>query len=195
MTRTGLPSVDEILRGPTGQLAVARHGRTASLAAVRAALDAARARLRDDGSLPERAMLAEAAARQALEFLARDEVPRLRPVFNLTGTVLHTNLGRAVLPEAAIAAAVAVMRSPAALEFDLATGGRGERDDAVRGLVAELTGAEDCCLVNNAAAAVFLMLNTLGAGREAIVSRGELIEIGGGVPHARHHGTGRGDPA
>lgn len=179
MAKTGLPSVDEVLRGPTGQLAVARHGRAATLAAVRVALDTARAKLRDDAALPDRATLAEGAGRLALEALARDEVPRLRPVFNLTGTVLHTNLGRAVLPEAAIAAAVAVMRQPAALEFDLATGGRGERDDAVRGLVQELTGAEDCCLVNNAAAAVFLMLNTLGAGREAVVSRGELIEIGG----------------
>ena len=179
MARTGLPSVDEVLRGPSGQLAVARHGRAATLAAVRVALDTARARLRDEAALPDRAAVAESAGRLALEALARDEVPRLRPVFNLTGTVLHTNLGRAVLPEAAIAAAVAVMRQPAALEFDLETGGRGERDDAVRGLVRELTGAEDCCLVNNAAAAVFLMLNTLGAGREVVVSRGELIEIGG----------------
>ena len=179
MARTGLPSVDEVLRGPSGRLAIARHGRTATLAAVRAALDTARTRLSDDAALADRATLAQSSARQALESLARDEVPRLRPVFNLTGTVLHTNLGRAVLPEAAVAAAVAVMRGPAALEFDLATGGRGERDDAVRGLVRELTGAQDCCLVNNAAAAVFLMLNTLGAGREVIVSRGELIEIGG----------------
>ena len=179
MAKTGLPSVDEVLRGPTGQLAVARHGRAATVSAVRVALDTARAKLRDDAALPDRANLANSAGRLALETLAREEVPRLRPVFNLTGTVLHTNLGRAVLPEAAIAAAVAVMRQPAALEFDLATGGRGERDDAVRGLVRELTGAEDCCLVNNAAAAVFLMLNTLGAGREVVVSRGELIEIGG----------------
>ena len=179
MAKTGLPSVDEVLRGPTGQLAVARHGRAATVSAVRVALDTARAKLRDDAALPDRANLANSAGRLALETLARNEVPRLRPVFNLTGTVLHTNLGRAVLPEAAIAAAVAVMRQPAALEFDLATGGRGERDDAVRGLVRELTGAEDCCLVNNAAAAVFLMLNTLGAGREVVVSRGELIEIGG----------------
>jgi L-seryl-tRNA(Ser) seleniumtransferase len=175
--RAAIPSVDEVLRGPAGQLALARHGRAATVAAVRAALAVLRARMGEGA--PDRAALAEAAGTQALEALALEEAPRLRAVFNLTGTVLHTNLGRAVLAEEAIEAATRVMRQPAALEFDLETGGRGERDDAVRGLVRELTGAEDCILVNNAAAAVFLMLNTVGAGREAIVSRGELIEIGG----------------
>jgi L-seryl-tRNA(Ser) seleniumtransferase len=187
MARGMLPSVDEVLRGEAGMLAAARHGRAAAVAAVRAALEEARARLRDGrdapgrdgGDAPGRDALAAAAGQRALQVLEAQEAPRLRPVFNLTGTVLHTNLGRAVLAEEAVAAAVAAMRQPAALEFDLETGGRGERDDAVRGLVRELTGAEDCCLVNNAAAAVFLMLNTLAAGREAVVSRGELIEIGG----------------
>jgi L-seryl-tRNA(Ser) seleniumtransferase len=171
--------VDEVLRSPAGQLAVARHGREAAAGAIRAALQAAREAARGTGATPDRAQVADAVASQALERLAEAAAPRLRPVFNLTGTVLHTNLGRAVLPEAAVEAAIAAMRQPAALEFDLATGGRGERDSAVRDLMRELTGAEDCCLVNNAAAAVFLILNTLGAGREAIVSRGELIEIGG----------------
>ena len=173
--RASLPSVDEVLRTAAGQLAAARHGHPATVAAVRSALAAARAA----GAQGARDVLAEAAARQALAALAEAETPRLRPVFNLTGTVLHTNLGRAVLAEEAIEAAIAAMRAPAALEFDLATGGRGERDSAVRDLICELTGAEDCCLVNNAAAAVFLMLNTLAHDREAIVSRGELIEIGG----------------
>lgn len=106
-------------------------------------------------------------------------MPKLRPVFNLTGTVLHTNLGRATLPDEAIEALVTAARSPCALEYDIADGGRGDRDDVVSDLLCELTGAEAATVVNNNAAAVFLLLNTLAQKKKVIVSRGELIEIGG----------------
>jgi L-seryl-tRNA(Ser) seleniumtransferase len=171
-----LPSVDEVLRADAGALAIERFGRSAVRAAVRQALDASRAALRD-GKVPpsERDALANA----ALAGLILNARSSLRPVFNLTGTVLHTNLGRALLAEAAVEAAVGAMRSAVALEFDVTSGKRGERDDHVRELLCELTGAEDATVVNNNAAAVLLVLNTLAKGSEAIVSRGELIEIGG----------------
>src|SRR5262249_18189137 len=167
-----LPSVDAVLRTPAAAAAASRFGGPAVVAAARDALAAARA----EGSVPSGA---DEVAADALARLEAQAQPSLRPVFNLTGTVLHTNLGRALIAEAAIDAAVAAMRSAVALEFDIASGRRGERDDHVRELLCELTDAEDATVVNNNAAAVLLTLNTLAKGREAIVSRGELIEIGG----------------
>jgi L-seryl-tRNA(Ser) seleniumtransferase len=167
-----LPSVDEVLRSAKAVDAAARYGRPAVVAAVRETLAAARA----DGVAPAGTDGVAAAALTRLEIAER---PNLRPVFNLTGTVLHTNLGRALLAEAAIAAAQLAMRNAVALEFDLGAGHRGDRDDLVRDLLCGLTGAEDATVVNNNAAAVLLVLNTLAKGREAVVSRGELIEIGG----------------
>ncbi|MCW6509402.1 L-seryl-tRNA(Sec) selenium transferase [Lichenifustis flavocetrariae] len=170
-----LPSVDQTLNIPVIVEAVGRFGRRAVTTAVRNVLDERRQDIRDGGSLPAIALITAS----VLDRLQGEERSNLRPLFNLTGTVLHTNLGRAILAEAAISAAVDAMREAAALEFDLDTGRRGERDDHLRALLCELTGAEDATVVNNNAAAVLIALNTLGAGREAIVSRGELIEIGG----------------
>jgi len=169
--RRRLPSVDEALKVPEATAALAKHGRTAMVDALRAAIAAFRAK-------GEGASAAEA-ANEATVQLDKADRPRLRAVHNLTGTILHTNLGRALLAEAAIDAATAAMRSAVALEYDLSTGKRGERDDVVRELLCKLTGAEDATVVNNNAAAVLLCLNAIGAGRETIVSRGELIEIGG----------------
>jgi L-seryl-tRNA(Ser) seleniumtransferase len=166
-----LPSVDEVLRTDIAGAAIAEFGRPSVVAAIRDALAAAR--LSGNGAV------AEAVADSARWKLEAQAAPSLRPVFNLTGTVLHTNLGRALLAAAAIEAASAAMRSAVALEFDLEGGKRGERDDHLRGLLCELTGAEDATIVNNNAAAILLVLNTLAKGREAVVSRGELIEIGG----------------
>ena len=170
-----LPSVDRLLSGVEGQALVARHGRAAVTDALRAALENAREAVRRGGAAPDGAAIASRAA-EALEAGAQSALP---PVLNLTGTVLHTNLGRAVLAEVAVEAASAAMRHPAALEFDLSTGRRGERDALVAPLICELTGAEAATVVNNNAAAVLLVLNALAEGREAIVSRGELVEIGG----------------
>lgn len=170
-----LPSVSAVLATETAPLLLQRFGRVATTDAVRDAIDAARSSMKGGAAAPA----ADDLAVQALTGLEARDRSGLRPLFNLTGTVLHTNLGRAVLAEAAIDAAVAAMRDAVALEFDLTTGKRGERDDHVRTLLCELTGAEDATVVNNNAAAVLLCLNTLAQGREAIVSRGELIEIGG----------------
>ncbi|HRK17813.1 MAG TPA: L-seryl-tRNA(Sec) selenium transferase [Hyphomicrobiaceae bacterium] len=176
----GIPSVDEVLRTEAGRAASSQYGHEATVAAVRSELEARRQALREGSSCAgSRADAASQIAATAAIALGAADVPRLRRVINLTGTVLHTNLGRAILPEAAVAAAAAAMSAPAALEFDITGGGRGERDDIVRSLICELTGAEDAIVVNNNAAAVLLVLNTFAVGKESVVSRGELIEIGG----------------
>ena len=166
-----LPAVDRVLRSPEGVALVARHGRPLVVDAVRGVLAERRADGRR-GSLDE--ILRDSAAR--LDGLAR---PSQRRVFNLTGTVLHTNLGRAPLPPEAVEAAVAAMQSATALEYDLESGRRGERDDHIAHWLKRLTGCEAALAVNNNAGALVLALNTLAEGRETIVSRGELIEIGG----------------
>ncbi|WP_274629914.1 L-seryl-tRNA(Sec) selenium transferase [Arvimicrobium flavum] len=171
-----IPSVDAVLRSSSGQAVVERFGRAEATARIRTLLDRERAAAQQGSALRD----AEGVGALTLTELETSSTSSLRPVFNLTGTVLHTNLGRALLAEAAIEATVEAMRGAVGLEFDLDTGKRGERDDHLRALVCELTGAEDATLVNNNAAAVLLTLNTLaGHGGGAVVSRGELIEIGG----------------
>ena len=169
--RAGLPSVDRVLRATAATVLIEEYGRSLVLDAVRTALAARRER--GAAGSPEEILADGAAA------LARLMRPSQRRVFNLTGTVLHTNLGRAPLPEEAIAAAAAAMRDPSTLEYDLSSGRRGERDDHISTWLVRLTGAEAALAVNNNAGALVLALNTLAAGHETIVSRGELIEIGG----------------
>ena len=164
------PSVDALLREPAALALIARFGRDGTTAALRKGLDARRAERQFDSPA---ALLDEAADRLARRFAASQ-----RPVFNLTGTVLHTNLGRAPMPPEA-AEAAAAMRGATNLEYDLDTGRRGERDDHIAGLLRDLTGAEAATVVNNNAAAVMLVLNSLALGKQVPVSRGELIEIGG----------------
>ena len=169
--RLRLPAVDSVLRSEGAGELIARYGRSLVLDAIRKAL----AEHRLSGKAASVAAIVEASGAG----LVRTMQPSQRRVFNLTGTVLHTNLGRAQLPEEAIAAATAAMREATTLEYDLATGRRGERDDHVAGWLTRLTGAEAALAVNNNAAALVLALNTLADRRETIVSRGELIEIGG----------------
>ena len=164
-------SIDRMASWPTVAPLIQRAGRPLVIEALRAWVDERR-------GTPE--VASEAACVQWCTVrLAAFLQPSQRRVFNLTGTVLHTNLGRAVLAEEAIAAAVEAMRSPTTLEYDLGGGARGERDDHIAPWLCRLTGAEAATAVNNNAAAVLLVLSELAAGREVIVSRGELIEIGG----------------
>ena len=172
MHDTRPPSLDKLLDAPALRALIEAHGRTATLAAAREALDAWRA----DPAQPFDAAAFEQRCSAQLEQRA---TLNLRPVFNLTGTVLHTNLGRAVMPPEAIDAVAALMGQAGNLEYDLARGERGDRDDHVEGLLRELTGAEAATVVNNNAAAVLLVLAALAEKKEVIVSRGELIEIGG----------------
>ena len=179
-----LPAVHLILSDAGCEALIAQYGRAQTTEAARALLAELRGLLlaaRDgsghgpiatDTSIPMLLTMLAARLREA-------NLSPLRPVFNLTGTVLHTNLGRALLPDSAVQAVAEALRWPMNLEWDIDTGKRGDRDNLVEELLLELTGAEAATIVNNNAAAVLLMLNTLAQGREVIVSRGELVEIGG----------------
>lgn len=173
-----LPSVDRVLNWMPVQGLQDSHGRSAVVDAVRTVLSDLRARLKA-GTLVE-SELEEATVRARVEaLLTARQQSNLRRVFNLTGTVLHTNLGRALLAERAIEQVAMTMRDACTVEYDIAVGARGERDDAIETLLCELTGAEAATVVNNNAAAVLLTLAALAGGREVLLSRGELVEIGG----------------
>lgn len=163
-----LPKVDVLLREP----ALAAHPHEVAVEAARFALDRARGELRAERPMPDVARLAGERA----DLLARG---RMRPVINATGVVIHTNLGRAPWPAEAVNAAADVARGYCNLELELATGRRGGRMDGITAQLAALVGAEAAIVVNNNAAAVLLALTAVAAGREVVVSRGELVEIGG----------------
>ncbi len=164
---------------PAVQALGAQYGHTAVVHAIRSLLSEMRQAMLDGVALSVEVLQELSLARRLQTRLEAAFQPSLRRVFNLTGTVLHTNLGRALLPAEAVDAVQAVMAQPCNLEYDLAPGERGDRDTHVEALLAELTGAEAATVVNNNAAAVLLVLATLAARKEVIVSRGELIEIGG----------------
>lgn len=170
-----LPSVDALLRSPDTTQMLELHGRAAVTDAIRHELSARRAAQQVPDNDDDVASILHA-IHERLTALA---TPSLRRVFNLTGTVIHTNLGRAPMAEAAVEAMQDAARFPANLEYDLENGKRGDRDSHVEDLICRITGAEAATVVNNNAAAVLLVLSALARRKEVIVSRGELIEIGG----------------
>ena len=172
-----LPAVEKLLTAPALSPLLRRYNRSYVTDTVRAVLSAVRQEILA-GAL--RAPVEEAeVVRRVAAGIAREDHSPLRSVVNATGTVLHTNLGRALLAKAAIDEVVRAAATPVTLEYDLIEGGRGDRDEVIEADLLALTGAEGATVVNNNAAAVLLALNTLADGKEAVVSRGELIEIGG----------------
>jgi L-seryl-tRNA(Ser) seleniumtransferase len=171
-----LPSVDRVLAEEAMKAAAAELGTSAATEAVRAELEQRRASVRNGGADVSTPSIAEAAAERAYASLRAS----LRPVINATGVIIHTNLGRAPLSDAAIAAMSAVGRGYSNLEYELDAGGRGSRYHHLESLLCRVTGAEAAIAVNNNAAALLLVLSELAQGREVVISRGQLVEIGGG---------------
>ena len=180
----GLPKIDEVLKQESLVVLSEEKGDLMVTEAVRAVIAGLRASILDlsdkkaeefDASALEIEAVAEAAEAKVL----RDEELNLYPLINATGTILHTNLGRAPLCRDAVENVARVSRGYSDLEYNVPKGKRGSRHDLVSELIAELTGAEDAMVVNNNAAATMIVLATIGAGKEIVVSRGELVEIGG----------------
>ena len=173
-----LPALDKLLRHASVAALVAQHGHSCVAGEARGLLDALRQRALA-GNLEPAELGPDALAQAVAGQVAARLAPRLRTVINLTGTVIHTNLGRALLADSALQHLLAMMAGPNNLEYDLAGGGRGDRDTVIEELLCTLTGAEAATVVNNNAAAVLLTIAALARGQEVIVSRGELVEIGG----------------
>jgi L-seryl-tRNA(Ser) seleniumtransferase len=171
-----LPSVDRLLAEETVQELVTTYGRRQAVDALRKTLDTVRNEVRGGAGTPSLATLVVRASARLQEHLA----PTLHPVINATGVIIHTNLGRAPLSAAARAAMEAVSRGYSTLEYDLQAGRRGHRTVHAERLLCELTGTEAALVVNNNAGAVLLALTGLAQGRGVIISRGQLVEIGGG---------------
>jgi L-seryl-tRNA(Ser) seleniumtransferase len=177
--QAAVPSVDRVIRLAALHPLIEAHGRAVVTGAARAVLAELRQALGDDGAVALPGAGDDAVVARIADRVAAMVAPTLVPVFNLTGTVLHTNLGRAPLPIEAIEAMTAVAEGASNLEYDLKTGRRGDRDAHLESRLCRLTGAEAATVVNNNAAAVLLTLNSLALRKEVPLSRGELIEIGG----------------
>ncbi len=185
-----LPSIDTLIQSPAGAVLIAKYGRAATVDALRGVLDQARVRLRSGDSIP---LDADSLLDDAALMLYHQFQPSLRPVINATGIILHTNLGRAPLSDAAQAAMISAAAGYSTLEYDLTTGKRGSRLAHPENVIKAVTGAESALVVNNNAAALLLILSALAKDREVIISRGQLIEIGGGfrIPDVMAQSGGR----
>jgi L-seryl-tRNA(Ser) seleniumtransferase len=171
-----LPSIDELLQSPMGQQLIAHYSRALTLRSVRATIALARNDIREGATCPSTDQLLVSAE----HMLQQEQQPNLRPVINATGVIINTNLGRAPLSQEALLAVQRVAGGYSNLEYELEAGERGSRHAHVNALLCELTGAEAALVTNNNAAAVLLALSTLALSREVIISRGQLVEIGGG---------------
>jgi L-seryl-tRNA(Ser) seleniumtransferase len=174
--RRAIPAVENLLQIPQSTDLINEYGRTLVLDAIRVVLAEIRTRVSDDRGVPENVAILELARRRILVWLQ----PTLLPVINATGVILHTNLGRAPLSKAARQALVQAAESYCTLEFDIGRGARGARSSHAESLLNRLTGAEAALVVNNNAAAVLLALSALASRKRVVISRTQLVEIGGG---------------
>ena len=172
-----LPSVEQILQTQSAAKLIAQYGRPLTLDAIRSTLEGIRARFRaGQTDLPDQGMILS----QASVMLTRWTSPTLRGVINATGVILHTNLGRAPLSAATLLAMDSAARNYSTLEYDLEKGSRGSRLIHAEAVLQKLTGAESAVVVNNNASAVLLALSALANKKRVIISRAQLVEIGGG---------------